>query len=203
MHLSRSALDAGLDHIRRSPRDAGRVGLIVARPAVDRREVLEEAVLDATEGLAGDSWLARGSITPGGQALPEGQITLMNDRVARLVAVDEDRRALAGDQLYVDLDLSVENLPPGTHLAVGSAVLRVSLKPHLGCWKFEGRFGSAALAFVNSSAGRALRLRGVNAEVVVGGTVRTGDLIYKADPNPLTESRLSMTITGNCSTEVT
>ena len=184
MHLSRSALDAGLDHIRRSPGDAGRVGLIVARPAVDRREVLEEAVLDPTEGLVGDSWLARGSTTPGGQALPEDQVTLMNDRVARLVAVDEDRRALAGDQLYVDLDLSVENLPPGTHLAVGSAVLRVSAKPHLGCWKFEGRFGPAALAFVNSSSGRALRLRGMNATVVVAGTVRVGDLVRKTDSGP-------------------
>lgn len=184
MHLSRSALDAGLDHIRRSPSDAGRVGLIVARPAVDRREVLEEAVLDATEGLVGDSWLARGSTTPSGQALPEGQVTLMNDRVARLVAVDEDRRALAGDQLYVDLDLSVENLPPGTHLAVGSAVLRVSAKPHLGCWKFEGRFGSAALDFVNSPTGRALRLRGMNATVVVAGTVSVGDLVRKTDSGP-------------------
>ncbi len=107
------------------------------------------------------------------------QLNVMNARVVALVAVDPDRRALAGDQLYVDLDLSVDNLPPGTRLALGSAVIEVTDQPHKGCAKFSTRFGVEALRFVNSEEGRARRLRGLNAKVVVGGTVRVGDPIEK------------------------
>jgi MOSC domain-containing protein YiiM len=105
------------------------------------------------------------------------QITLMNARVAALVAGDPERRQLAGDQLFVDFDLSVANLPPGTRLSVGSATLEVSDQPHLGCGKFAARFGVDALKFVNSAVGRELNLRGVNARVVAGGPIRTGDPI--------------------------
>ena len=104
---------------------------------------------------------------------------MMNSRAALLVAHDLDRRALAGDQLYAELDLSTANLPPGTRLAVGSAVLEVTDQPHLGCAKFAARFGTDALRFVNSRVGRELRLRGLNARVVISGTVRTGDQIRK------------------------
>ena len=179
-HLARPSLEAGLDHIRLSPRDGGRVELIVRRPAENRREVLEEATLDCTEGMVGDTWRARGSRhTADGSALVEQQITLMNVRVAALVAVEPDRRQLCGDQLYVDFDLSQDNLPTGTRLALGSAVVEISAKPHLGCWKFDARFGTDALRFVNSPGGRELRLRGLNATVVVGGTVRVGDTVRK------------------------
>ena len=183
-HLARPTLEAGLDHIRLSPRDGGRVELIVRRPAENQRELLEEAALDCTEGLVGDTWRARGSRhTADGSALPEQQITIMNVRVAALVAVEPDRRQLCGDQLYVDLDLSQDNLPPGTHLQIGSAVIEISEKPHTGCTKFAARFGQDALRFVNSPTGRALRLRGLNARIVAAGTVRTGDVIRKI-PSP-------------------
>ena len=95
------------------------------------------------------------------------------------MAVDPDRRALAGDQLHLDLDLSLANLPPGTRLALGSAVIEVTAKPHLGCAKFVDRFGRDAMRFVNSPVGRELRLRGLNARVVVAGTVRPGDEVRK------------------------
>lgn len=161
--------------MRDSPRDAGPVELIVARPDIDERKVLDEASIDAESGLLGDNWKVKGT------ANPAAQITVMNARAAALVAVTRERWALAGDQLYVDLDLSEANTPPGTRLQVGEALLEVSEKPHRGCKKFEARFGKDALRFVNSPDGRALNLRGVNARVVSPGVVRLGDKIRKVD----------------------
>ena len=179
--LSRELLEAGLDHIRESPRDHGRLVLVVRRPEIGRRELLEEAMLDQVTGLAGDNWLARGSTSmPDGSANPRKQVTVMNARVAELVAGGTNRMPLAGDQLYVDLDLSVNNLPAGSLLALGEAVLEVSEDPHLGCAKFVERFGAEAMRFVNSRIGRRMRLRGMNTRIVVPGTVRPGDLAVKA-----------------------
>ena len=131
-------------------------------------------------GLVGDTWKVRGSRrTTDGSAHPEMQLNIMNARAARLVAGDDDRRQLAGDQLYFDLDISVANLPPGTQLALGTAVIEVTAQPHTGCAKFARRFGEEALKFVNSDVGKQLRLRGMNAKVVVPGTVRAGDEVRK------------------------
>ena len=183
-HPSTAELEAGLIEVRDSPSDSGTVELIVRRPAVDEREVLTEAALDLEAGLEGDTWLVRGSSrTPDGSSHPGMQVTVMNVRAALLVAHEPERRVLAGDQLFVDLDLSTGNLPPGTQLALGSAVLEVTDQPHLGCAKFAARFGQDALRFVNSRVGRELRLRGLNARVVVPGTVRAGDTIRKC-PRP-------------------
>jgi hypothetical protein len=166
------------EEARSAPSGVGTVRLIVRRPAVDEREVLSEAVLDVDEGMAGDTWRVRGSSsTPDGSANPEAQVTLMNARAAARIAGDPERWPLAGDQLYVDFDLSVENLPAGTRVAIGTAEIEVSEKPHTGCAKFSGRFGTDALRLVSSPEGRALRLRGMNAKVVRGGVVRVGDTI--------------------------
>ena len=179
-HLTAAQLDRGIDHVRDSPADEGRVDLIVRRPAVDEREILVVATLDLADGLVGDTWRARGSSrTPDGSSDPEAQLTVMNTRAAALVAQRPDRRQLAGDQLYVDLDLSEGNLPAGTRLELGTAVIEITSKPHLGCQKFSDRFGKDALLFVNSRLGRDLRLRGANARVVVSGTVSVGDVIRK------------------------
>lgn len=173
-------LTSGLAEIRRSPADDGTLELIVRRPAESEREVLEEGLLDLEVGLVGDSWHVRGSSrTPDGSANPLAQLTLMNVRTIALLAGDRERWPLAGDQLFVDLDLSIENLPPETRLAVGDAVVEVTAEPHTGCAKFSARFGSDALRFVNSPDGRALRLRGLNARVVEPGTVRPGDSVRK------------------------
>jgi len=185
-HLSRERLMAGLDHIRASPPDHGALVLVVCRPSPGEREVRAEAVLDLVTGVAGDNWLGRGSsLTPDGSADPDRQVTVMNARVAELVAGGAHRMPLAGDQLYVDLDLSVGNLPAGSLLTVGQAVLEVSAVPHLGCAKFVERFGAEAMRFVNSRLGRELRLRGMNTRVVVPGPVRAGDLAAKATPSLL------------------
>lgn len=180
LFTSAEELEAGLEDIRRSPADEGTVELIACRPSEGERVVLEEAQLDLVEGLVGDSWRARGSRhTEDGSADPRMQLTLMNARVIGLIAPSRDEWPLAGDQLYVDLDLGVENLPPGSRLAVGEAVVEISDAPHTGCAKFTARFGSDAVRFVNGKAGRPLRLRGVNARVVEPGTVRRGDAIRK------------------------
>ena len=179
-HLDTAALQAGLGHVRESPPDHGTVEMIVRRPAVDEREVLAVGTLDADVGLAGDTWQVRGSSrTPDGSAHPGMQLTVINSRAALLVAQDPGRRQLAGDQLYVDLDLSPANLPAGTRLAIGSAVIEVSEEPHLGCAKFAARFGKDAWRFVNSRVGRGLRLRGLNARILASGTVRPGDRVSK------------------------
>ena len=160
---------------------------MVRRPAVGVRELADEAMLDVVTGLAGDNWLTRGSSRPDGSADPERQVTVMNARAAELVAGGTDRMPLAGDQIYVDLDLSVANLPAGSLLAVGQAVLQVSDAPHLGCAKFVERFGAEAMRFVNSRLGRQLRLRGMNARVVQPGLVRPGDVVTRrqiAAPEP-------------------
>jgi hypothetical protein len=179
-HLTPDELEAGLDEIRLSPKNNGVLEMIVCRPGVERRRVLEEGSLDVAEGLAGDNWKDRGSSrTPDGSSHPDSQINIMNSRAVALVAGPRERWPLAGDQLYVDLDLSGENLPPGTRLAIGSAVLEVTPPPHTGCKKFVARFGLDAMKFVNSTVGRSLNLRGVNAKVVQSGTVRPGDIITK------------------------
>jgi MOSC domain-containing protein YiiM len=163
-----------LEHVREAPRDEGLLELIVRRPAVDERELLEEAELDVGVGLVGDSWSLRGK-----RPNPKAQLALMNARAAALVAGDREHWALAGDQLYVDLDLSGDNLPPGTRLAIGSAVVEVSDLPHLGCGKFTERFGAEARELVNSPEGVALNLRGINTRVVHSGAVRVGDAVRK------------------------
>jgi hypothetical protein len=182
-HLDLDRLQATLAHLRAAPADRGVLELIVRRPAVDEREVVEQATLDLLEGLLGDTWRVRPSrFTPDGSANPDAQLTLMNVRVAALVAGAPERIPLAGDQLYVDLDLSVANLPAGSRLALGEAVVEITAPPHTGCAKFQARFGNDALRFVNSPEGRALRLRGANAKVIVPGAVRRGDEVRKANP---------------------
>ena len=163
-----------LDKVRASPSQSGTVELIAARPAEGEREILEQAELDLEAGLVGDRWHGSGA-----KHGPDTQLTLMNARAARLVAGLRNRWAIAGDQLYVDLDLSAANLPPGSRLSLGTAVIEVTAIPHTGCGKFSRRFGVQAQKLVNSDSGRELNLRGINAKVVKPGTVRTGDRIEK------------------------
>ncbi|HYL98916.1 MAG TPA: MOSC domain-containing protein [Blastocatellia bacterium] len=179
-HLDREELEAGLDWIYQSPKNEGPLELIVRRPRVEEREVLHEGRLDLVEGLAGDTWRIRSSSkTSDGSAHPHMQLTVMNSRAIALVAQHRDRWPLAGDQLYADLDLSEENLPPWTRLQIGSAVIEVTDQPHTGCKKFVARFGIEAMKFVNSPLGRKLNLRGINTRVVEPGLIRVGDIARK------------------------
>jgi MOSC domain-containing protein YiiM len=182
VYVALADLEAELSVIRRSPSHNGRIELIARRPGVDCREVVVEARLDEREGLVGDSWRERGTSADGVDPAnpdPDTQITIMSARSVSVIAGDRRRWPLAGDQFYVDFDLSVANVPPGTRLEVGSALLEVTAVPHRGCGKFSKRFGTDALKFVNSAVGRELNLRGVNARVVRGGSVRTGEAIHK------------------------
>jgi hypothetical protein len=179
-HLTTAELEAGLPTIRQAPKDNGILKLIVRRPRVEQREVLTEGSLNLREGLAGDCWRTRGSpLTPDGSSHPDAQLTIMNARVTALVAQDGERWPLAGDQLYIDMDLSGDNLPAGTRLALGSAVIEVTAQPHNGCKKFMARFGLEAMQFVNSPVGKQLHMRGINAKVVQPGVIRVGDVARK------------------------
>lgn len=170
--------EARLDHVRQAPADGGTVELIVARPDNFERQILDEGYIDLEVGLVGDNWARRGCrLMADGSSDPLRQVTLMGARAATLLCGAE--WALAGDQLYVDLDLSVDNLPAGARLAVGDAVLEITEPPHTGCQKFSTRFGVDALRMVGTPAGRQLRLRGVNARVITPGTVRRGDTVTK------------------------
>jgi MOSC domain-containing protein YiiM len=176
VYLTTPELEAGLPDIRQAPTDAGPLELIVRRPREGERETLDEAVLDNRLGLVGDRWNAG---VRGRAPDPEHQLTLMSARAAALIAQAPHRWGLAGDQLYVDLDLSQANLPAGTRIRIGRATIEINAVPHTGCRKFVERFGLDAMLFVNSPVGRALRLRGVNARVIESGTVRVGDVARK------------------------
>ena len=172
-------LNAGLPDIQRSPKDEGELRLIVRRPRIGAREVVAEAQLDESAGLVGDTWSTRKSRWGRRSPHPDTQINIMNARAIALVARSDDRWPLAGDQLYIDLDLSDDNLPAGTQLVIGTAAIEVTAEPHTGCRKFSERFGVDATKFVNSKEGRRLHLRGINAKVVQAGTIRVGDRARK------------------------
>jgi MOSC domain-containing protein YiiM len=178
LHATMTEMEAALESIRQSPGDAGVLEMIVRRPSTDVREVLEEAALDIEAGLVGDYW---GADVGGRGRAPDvdTQLTVMNARVIALLARERSRWPLAGDQLYVDFDLSADNVPPGTRLALGAAIIEVTAEPHTGCSKFAARFGRDATRFVNSPAGRQLQLRGINARVVRAGQIRASDIVSK------------------------
>ncbi|HCL31197.1 MAG TPA: MOSC domain-containing protein [Candidatus Latescibacteria bacterium] len=179
-HFSTDELNAGVDQVRQSPADSGRLEMISRRPEIGERVLLEEAELDTAEGLAGDNWSTRGARSdPPREANPEAQLTLMNARSAEAVSGSRERWSLAGDQLYVDLDIGETNLPAGSRVAIGSAIVEVTAEPHPGCKKFVERFGLDAMNWVNSPEGKQMRLRGVNTKVVQAGTIHVGDSITK------------------------
>jgi hypothetical protein len=171
-HLTTEEIEAGLPEIIDSPKDSGILEMIVCRPQTDQREVLEVGELDTKKGLIGDRWgLKKTNV--------KSQLTLMNSRTVALLAQAKDRWQLAGDQLYVDLDLTDENLPHGTRLKIGEAVIEITPLPHNGCKKFVERFGMDAMKFVNSPVGKKYHLRGIYAKVVQSGAIREGDSITK------------------------
>lgn len=182
-HRSAQELLDHLEHLRAAPSAEGSLALVVRRPAVGEREILSSGELDVDHGLVGDNWLSRAtSVAVAEGRHLEAQLNVMSWRMVSFLAPSVEERALAGDQLFLDLDLSVANLPTGSRLALGDpsdggAVIEVNLKPHNGCRKFVARFGQEAMEFVNSEVGKELRLRGFNAKVVQSGTVRSGDVV--------------------------
>lgn len=174
------SLNAAWRQMHKSPSDGGRVDMISRRPQADQREEMPSALFTAANGLEGDDWLARARRkSPDREPVMETQVTLMNSRVIQLLTADKTRWAEAGDQLFVDIDISMSNLPPGTRLQIGGAVLEIARTPHTGCGKFARRFGASARKWVMSDEGKNQRLRGVYARVVQDGVIAVGDRIQK------------------------
>jgi hypothetical protein len=178
LHLTAAEIEAKIADVLASPKNDGTLEMIVRRPAENRREVVENGFLSVENGLVGDNWLLRGSSrTDNGLGHPEMQLNLMNWRFVNLVAGSRERVQLAGDQLFVDLDLSPDNIPPGSQLSIGQAVIQITEIPHLGCKKFVERFGIDAMKYANSDFGRSHNLRGVNAKVVTAGNIAAHDSV--------------------------
>ncbi len=186
-HRTTDELTAFLSTLDEAPRVVGTLRAVIVRPAVGQREVLQVGHLDVDEGLVGDTWRERGSRrTPDGSAHPDMQLNLMSHRLVEFIAQDPEREALAGDQMFVDLDLSHEHLPAWSELHIGGtagAVIIVTDQPHNGCGKFIARFGKEAMTFVNGPEGKPRRLRGLCARVVRAGTVRPGDEVVVVGPS--------------------
>lgn len=179
-HRTMAELSAGLDHIQQSPRDGGKVEMIVVRPAHAERVLLERCELSPEGGVHGDDWATLcGLKLPDGRSNPDVQITIMNSRLAGVIAPDRTHWPLAGDQFYADLDLSYDNLPVGQRLALGTAVLEITAELHKGCAQFMARFGNDALKFISNDTGKRLNLRGIYAKIVQPGVVSVGDVIRK------------------------
>lgn len=178
LHLTTDEIEAKIADVLASPKDNGTLEMIVRRPAENKREIVESGFLSVENGLVGDNWVIRGSSrTANGLGHPEMQLNLMNWRFVNLIAGSRERVPLAGDQLFVDLDLSPDNVPPGSQLSIGDAIIEITAIPHLGCKKFVGRFGLDAMKYANSDFGRSHNLRGINAKVVASGDVAVAEMI--------------------------
>ena len=182
-HMTIAQLEVGLAEVGRSPTGEGTLELIVRRPVSEEREVLETATLTVEEGLVGDNWNQRPSNrTEDGGPHPDMQLNLINSRFLALIAGDPERMELAGDQLAVDLSLGSDDLPPWSRIRIGGAVIQVTDQPHTGCAKFTKRFGLDVFHFLKTDGGQAMNLRGINARVVVPGTIRRGDPVTVERP---------------------
>lgn len=188
-YRSPDELTAFLPVLDQAPKDQGVLALIVRRPAPGERQVLDVGRLDPAYGLEGDTWLQRGSKrTADGSSHPDMQLNVMSHPMVRFLAQDPALEPLAGDQLYLDLDLCEENLPEWTMLLFGApdaptATIQVTDQPHTGCAKFIERFGADAMRFVGGPDGKPRRLRGLNARVVQPGLVRIGDTVTVRRPD--------------------
>ena len=166
-HLPLAELEARLRALPGAPKDSGRLALIVCRRDDGVRETPERVHLTAEEGVPGDSWGRRAP------RKPEAQLAVMRRDVAELIANGQPLTVF-GDNLFVDLDISAANLPPGARLRVGGAIVEVTPLPHDGCGKFKGRFGPDALQFVNAKPTRDQNLRGIYWKVIESGEAAVG-----------------------------
>ena len=177
-HLALTELNEGLPDILGSPKDNGTLAGIVIRPKKGVRRELDSCELSLALGVHGDRW-AEGcwKTTEDGSPHPDVQICIMNARCIALIAQERGNWAPAGDNLFIDLDLSPANTPPGTRLAIGTAVIEITDTPHNGCESFIARYGRDACVFVNTGEGKRLRLRGIYGRVVQDGRVSIGDVV--------------------------
>ena len=185
-HLTLAELEAGLPEILQAPKDNGTLAAIVIRPEPARTGGTGKLRSQPEAGYAGDNW-ASGcwKTTYDGAPHPDVQICIMNARCIALIAQDRGNWAPAGDNLFIDMDLTPDNVPPGTQLAIGTAVIEITDTPHNGCESFIARYGRDACIFVNTREGKRLRLRGIYGRIVRDGRLAVGDSARKVTPKDL------------------
>ncbi len=178
---SLQALKAGLDAmLAAAPKDNGTLDLIVMRPDHDLRVLPQSFEVRGDDGLPGDHWKrGTGYALEDGTGDPDAQICMMMSGCIRAIAGDKANWPPAGDNFFIDMDLTPANMPPGTRFAIGSAEFVVTGIPHNGCQSFIDRYGRDACLFVNTGEGKAHRLRGIYARVTRDGTVSVGDTVRK------------------------
>jgi hypothetical protein len=188
-HLTLAELEAGLPEILQAPKDNGTLTGIVIRPEPGQRVELASCEVSLKLGTHGDNW-SRGcwKTTDDGSPHPDVQICIMNARCIALIAQDRSNWAPAGDNLFIDMDLTPNNVPPGTQLAIGTAIIEITDTPHNGCDSFIARYGRDACIFVNTREGKQLRLRGVYGRVVRDGHLAVGDTVRKVTAHDLLAS---------------
>lgn len=181
-HVTTAIIEKQLPYVEASPKDNGVIKLIVVRPKTNKRQILDSCFISYEKGMEGDNWtLGCWKTTEDGSPHPDVQIAITNYRIHEIFSNLDKDRALAGDNLFVDLDLSERNLKAGDRLALGSAIIKITSVPHNGCGKFKERFGIDALKFVNSPIGKQMHLRGIYAKVIQNGIVSVNDTIKKIE----------------------
>lgn len=168
-------LEYNLPYILSSPKDEGRIENIIVRRKKNERELRKEVFLSQERGVEGDRWFDLSK----GEPDPRRQLTIINSRLIKLLAQNDERMQLAGDNLITDLDLSESNLPVGQRLTIGDVMVEIADVPHTGCSKFAERFGKDAVEFINAPERSSLRLRGVYAKFLNSGLIHVGDIIKK------------------------
>ncbi len=179
-HRTMEELKAGLPDIVASPADNGSLAAIVVRPDYGMRLDVQSRKISLAGGVEGDRWAtACWRTLPDGSSNPDVQVCIMNSRCISLIAGEREAWPMAGDNLFIDMDLSPGNIAPGQKLAVGETIIEITDIPHTGCQKFIDRYGRHACVFVNTGEGKKLKLRGIYAQVVKDGTVNVGDRVTK------------------------
>lgn len=182
MPVTTAELAAALPYVCAAPKTATTIDSLCFRPARNQREFPAELQLSRAEGIRGERWLTEPWLRlPDGSPDPNIQVSILPLRVLNLVWTDRENTPHPGDTIIADLDTSLTNLPPGSLLQAGTAILRVSDEFNEGCVKWKVRYGQAAKDWITAPGHPQLRLRGVLCAVEQDGFIRAGDALTKLD----------------------
>lgn len=183
LQASRAELDAQLPHVLNAPKTGSRVAMLCTRPARNERVFPDAIVLTRARGIDGDREMAQPWLRlDNGDPDPRIQVSIIPQRVLDLVWRDRENITHPGDNIVADIDVSLDNMPVGTILTIGTAALRVSDEWNDGCAKWNKRMGRAAYEWTTQPDHEPLRLRGIYCEIITDGVIKLGDTITVTRP---------------------